>query len=181
MSILKKLAILALALLFSPVLIPFAIYFAREKKWFVATVLAPLPAADKASQADFLLKSDEADIQNNLATCLAQLDEAGYCLGFRIDWRDVDEVVAQGNALAGSHGIATPFSPATPDEDATVWQQLVHYDVWLQAHGFSVVLWDQGSDEYRGFICPPARLRRFIRAGKQLGLTLVKLDHENEQ
>ena len=106
-------------------------------------------------------------------------DEHWGCLN--IDWRDVEEVELQGNALADMHGLKEHFICSEPDEDASVWSMLVLYDLWLQARGYEVVLWDLDADQYTGFICRSDILDKLLNEGRKLGLDLVKLDHVNEQ
>ncbi len=95
-----------------------------------------------------------------------------------IDWRDVEEVELQGNALADIHGVKEHFICSEPGEDTSVWHMLVLYDLWLQARGYEVVLWDIDADHYTGLICRTDVLDKLLNEGRKLGLAMVKLDHE---
>ncbi len=180
MSFIQKLCILMIALVLSPVLIAAAYYFRCEKRWFLKTLFSPLADEIKAPHLAELVKTKDNALEEKLTDAFSQLSDEGYWLNFRIDWCDSDEVVPQANAIAEAYGIKDVFSIDTDIEEPSVWQLLVFFDIWLQQYEFEVVLWDQGSDEYCGFICPSTILRRFIRAGKLCDQQLVKLDHENE-
>ncbi|GHX03245.1 hypothetical protein VCSRO2_3623 [Vibrio cholerae] len=181
MAFVKNLIIIVLALVFSPVLILAAIYFSKEKKWFISSLFSPLSDELKTNKVDALTQCKNEEFYEKLLSILTEVNTVRHWLGFCIDWRDIDEVESQGNAIAKTHGIDEIFHANFSDEGSSVWSMLVAYDIWLQEKGYEVVLWDQGSDEYSGFICKSEVLSRFIKVGKQLGLDLVKLDHVNEQ
>ncbi|WP_455768748.1 DUF6630 family protein [Aeromonas media] len=44
------------------------------------------------------------------------------------------------------------------------------YDLWLQARGYEVVLWDIDADQYTGFICRTDVLYKLLNEGRKLGL-----------
>lgn len=93
-------------------------------------------------------------LQGRIVSTLVELNSDEHWVCLNIDWRDVEEVELQGNALADIHGLKEHFMCSEPDEDASVRSMLVLYDLWLQARGYDVVLLDLGSDQYTGFICP---------------------------
>ncbi|EHJ93286.1 DUF6630 family protein [Vreelandella boliviensis] len=181
MAIVKKLLIIILVTAILPVVIPLAVYAVIQKRWFLSTLLLPLPEDVKSVKLDLLINSKKDVLQENIVLCLVDLNMGGYWLYFNIDWRAVEEVKTQGNALAKMHGVNDIFTSNKIDEEASVWSMLVVYDMWLQEKGYEVVLWDQGSDEYTGFICQLNATDKFLKAGKSLGLELVRLDHVNEQ
>ncbi|KJY91481.1 hypothetical protein TW84_08350 [Vibrio neptunius] len=156
-------------------------YILKEKKWLLSAIISPLPDDDKAKVLDFFEQSKSEHFDEKLLSTLGEVDESKYWLMFRIDWCDTDEVEAQANAMTKTYSIEDKFHINVSVEGASVWSLLVVYDRWLQERGYQVVLWEQGSDEYCGFICKSEVLRRFIRAGKLSGLKLMKLDHANEQ
>lgn len=127
------------------------------------------------------MNTDTDDLQGRIVSTLVELNSEEHWVCLSIDWRDVEEVELQGNALADVHGLKEHFVCSEPDEDASVWSMLVLYDLWLQARGYEVVLWDLEADQYTGFICRTDILDKLLNEGRKLGLDLVKLDHVNEQ
>lgn len=181
MKAIKKLFLILSVIILSPLLIPMVYVERRRKKWFLSTLLSPLPEDIRVGRVNSLMNTNADALQGRIVSTLVELnsDERWVCLN--IDWRDVEEVELQGNALADIHGLKEHFMCSEPDEDASVWSMLVLYDLWLQARGYDVVLLDLGSDQYTGFICPSNILDRLLNEGDKLGLDLVKLNHVNEQ
>lgn len=181
MKVIKKVLLILSVIILSPLLIPMVYAERRRKKWFLSTVLSPLPEEIRVDKVNSLMNSNTDALQDGIVSTLVALnsDEHWGCLN--IDWRDVEEVELQGNALADIHGLKEHFICSEPDEDASVWSMLVLYDLWLQARGYEVVLWDLDADQYTGFICRSDILDKLLNEGCKLGLDLVKLDHMNEQ
>ena len=177
----KELFLILSVIILSPMLIPMVYVERRRKKWFLSTLLSPLPEDIRVGRVNYLMNTNADALQGRIVSTLVELnsDERWVCLN--IDWRDVEEVELQGNALADIHGLKEHFMCSEPDEDASVWSMLVLYDLWLQARGYGVVLLDISSDQYTGFICPSNILDKLLNEGGKLGLELVKLDHVNEQ
>ncbi|WP_256353718.1 hypothetical protein [Aeromonas sp. sif2433] len=177
----KELFLILSVIILSPLLIPMVYVERRRKKWFLSTLLSPLPEDIRVGRVNSLMNTNADALQGRIVSTLVELnsDERWVCLN--IDWRDVEEVELQGNALADIHGLKEHFMCSEPDEDASVWSMLVLYDLWLQARGYGVVLLDISSDQYTGFICPSNILDKLLNEGGKLGLELVKLDHVNEQ
>lgn len=180
-KVIKKVFLLLSVIILSPLLIPMVYAERRRKKWFLSTLLSPLPEEIRVDRVNALMNSNADELQDGIMSILVALnsDEHWGCLN--IDWRDVEEVELQGNALADMHGLKEHFICSEPDEDASVWSMLVLYDLWLQARGYEVVLWDLDADQYTGFICRSDILDKLLNEGRKLGLDLVKLDHVNEQ
>lgn len=181
MKAIKELFLILSVIILSPLLIPMVYVERRRKKWFLSTLLSPLPEDIRVGRVNYLMNTNADALQGRIVSTLVELnsDERWVCLN--IDWRDVEEVELQGNALADIHGLKEHFMCSEPDEDASVWSMLVLYDLWLQALGYGVVLLDISSDQYTGFICPSNILDKLLNEGGKLGLELVKLDHVNEQ
>lgn len=180
-KVIKKVFLLLSVIILSPLLIPMVYAERRRKNWFLSTVLSPLPEEIRIGRVNSLMNTNADALQDGIVSTLVELnsDEHWGCLN--IDWRDIEEVELQGNALADMHGLKEYFTCSELDEDASVWSILVLYDLWLQARGYEVVLWDLDADQYTGFICRSDILDKLLNEGRKLGLDLVKLDHMNEQ
>ena len=156
-------------------------YILKRQKWLLSVIISPLPDDEKVRVMDFFAQCKSERFCEKLLSTLDEANSSKYLFIFRIDWRDIYEVEAQANAMTKTYGIEDKFHTNFSAENASVWSLLVVFDLWLQERGYEVVLWEQGSDEYCGFICQSELLRRFIRVGKLSGLDLIKLDHVNEQ
>ncbi|WOQ11784.1 DUF6630 family protein [Aeromonas media] len=177
----KKLFLLLSVIILSPLLIPMVYVERRRKKWLLSILLSPLPEEIRASRLNALMNTHADELQGGIVSALVEFNANEHWVCLNIDWRDVEEVELQGNALADIHGIKEHFIFSEPGEDASVWHMLVLYDLWLQAQGYEVVLWDIDADQYTGFICRTNVLYKLLNEGRKLGLALVKLDHVNEQ
>ncbi|MGE6210218.1 hypothetical protein [Aeromonas media] len=177
----KKLFLLLSVIILSPLLIPMVYVERRRKKWLLSILLSPLPEEIRASRLNALMNTHADELQGGIVSALVEFNANEHWVCLNIDWRDVEEVELQGNALADIHGIKEHFIFSEPGEDASVWHMLVLYDLWLQAQGYEVVLWDIDADQYTGFICRTDVLYKLLNEGRKLGLALVKLDHVNEQ
>ena len=180
-KVIKKVLLILSVIILSPLLIPMVYAERRRKKWFLSTVLSPLPEEIRVDKVNSLMNSNTDALQDGIVSTLVALNSDEHWVCLNIDWRDVEEVELQGNALADIHGLKEHFICSEPDEDASVWSMLVLYDLWLQARGYEVVLWDIDADQYTGFICRSDILDKLLNEGRKLGLDLVKLDHMNEQ
>ncbi|WAF92313.1 hypothetical protein NRZ28_08830 [Aeromonas hydrophila] len=182
MKAIKKLFLLLTVIILSPLLIPMVYAERRRKKWLLSILLSPLPEEIRTGRLNALMNNTHADeLQGGIVSTLVEFNSDEYWVCLNIDWRDVEEVELQGNALADIHGIKECFICSEPGEDTSVWHMLVLYDLWLQARGYEVVLWDIDADQYTGFICRTDVLDKLLKDGRKLGLDLVKLDHVTEQ
>lgn len=181
MKAIKKLFLILSVIILSPLLIPMVYVERRRKKWFLSTLLSHLPEAIRVGRINSLMNTNADALQGCIVSTLVELNSDEHWVCLNIDWRDVEEVELQGNALADIHGLKDHFMCSEQDEDASVWSMLLLYDLWLQARGYDVVLLDIGSDQYTGFICSSNILDKLLNEGGKLGLELVKLDHVNEQ
>ena len=177
----KKLFLLLSVIILSPLLIPMVYVERRRKKWLLSTLLSPLPEEIRAGRLNALMNTHADELQGGIVSALVEFNSNEHWVCLNIDWRDVEEVELQGNALADIHGIKEHFNCSEPGEDVSVWHMLVLYDLWLQARGYEVVLLDIDADQYAGFICRTDVLDKLLNEGRKLGLALVKLDHVNEQ
>ena len=181
MKAIKKLFLLLSVIILSPLLIPMVYVERRRKKWLLSILLSPLPEEIRAGRLNALMNIRTDELQGRIVSTLVDFNSDEHWVCLNIDWRDVEEVELQGNALADIHGIKEHFICSEPGADASVWSMLVLYDLWLQARGYEVVLWDIDADQYTGFICRTDILDKLLNEGRKLGLALVKLDHVNEQ
>ncbi|HAU4887969.1 DUF6630 family protein [Aeromonas hydrophila] len=181
MKAIKKLFLLLSVIILSPLLIPMVYVERRRKKWLLSILLSPLPEEIRAGRLNALMNPHTDDLQGGIVSALVEFNSNEHWVCLNIDWRDVEEVELQGNALADIHGIKEHFICSEPGEDTSVWHMLVLYDLWLQARGYEVVLWDIDADQYTGFICRTDVLDKLLNEGRKLGLAMVKLDHVNEQ
>ncbi|MGL5216788.1 MAG: DUF6630 family protein [Aeromonas hydrophila] len=177
----KKLFLLLSVIILSPLLIPMVYVERRRKKWLLSILLSPLPEEIRAGRLNALMNTHTDELQGGIVSTLVEFNSDEHWVCLNIDWRDVEEVELQGNALADIHGIKEHFICSEPGEDTSVWHMLVLYDLWLQARGYEVVLWDIDADQYTGFICRTDVLDKLLNEGRKLGLAMVKLDHVNEQ
>ncbi|MEV3819537.1 DUF6630 family protein [Aeromonas dhakensis] len=181
MKAIKKLFLLLSVIILSPLLIPMVYVERRRKKWLLSILLSPLPEEIRVSRLNALMNTHTDELQGGIVSALVEFNSDEHWVCLNIDWRDVEEVELQGNALADIHGLKEHFICAEPGEDTSVWRLLVLYDLWLQARGYEVVLWDIDADQYTGFICRTDVLDKLLNEGRKLGLAMVKLDHVNEQ
>lgn len=177
----KRLFLLLSVIILSPLLMPMVYVERRRKKWVLSILLSSLPEEFRVGRVNSLMNADTDALQGRIVSTLVELNSEEHWVCLNIDWRDVEEVELQGNALADAHGLKEHFVCSEPDEDASAWSMLVLYDLWLQARGYEVVLWDLEADQYTGFICRTDILDKLLNEGRKLGLDLVKLDHVNEQ
>ncbi|MNF36578.1 hypothetical protein D3C81_260270 [compost metagenome] len=177
----KKLFLLLSVIILSPLLIPMVYVERRRKKWLLSILLSPLPEEIRTGRLNALMNTHADELQGGIVSTLVEFNSDEHWVCLNIDWRDVEEVELQGNALVDIHGIKEHFIFSEPGEDTSVWRILVLYDLWLQARGYEVVLWDIDADQYTGFICRTDVLDKLLNEGRKLGLALVKLDHVNEQ
>ncbi|MFM4742579.1 hypothetical protein ACEUDH_03080 [Aeromonas dhakensis] len=177
----KKLFLLLSVIILSPLLIPMVYVERRRKKWLLSILLSPLPEEIRVGRLNALMNTHTDELQGGIVSALVEFNSDEHWVCLNIDWRDVEEVELQGNALADIHGIKEHFICSEPGEDTSVWRLLVLYDLWLQARGYEVVLWDIDADQYTGFICRTDVLDKLLNEGRKLGLAMVKLDHVNEQ
>ncbi|MBP0601136.1 hypothetical protein J8I01_01200 [Aeromonas sanarellii] len=181
MKAIKRLFLLLSVIILSPLLMPMVYVERRRKKWVLSILLSSLPEEFRVGRVNSLMNADTDALQGRIVSTLVELNSEEHWVCLNIDWRDVEEVELQGNALADAHGLKEHFVCSEPDEDASVWSMLVLYDLWLQARGYEVVLWDLEADQYTGFICRTDILDKLLNEGRKLGLDLVKLDHVNEK
>ncbi|AJE36738.1 hypothetical protein G9455_13800 [Aeromonas hydrophila] len=181
MKAIKKLFLLLSVIILSPLLIPMVYVERRRKKWLLSILLSPLPEEIRVGRLNALMNTHTDELQGGIVSALVEFNSDEHWACLNIDWRDVEEVELQGNALADIHGIKEHFMFSEPGEDTSVWRMLVLYDLWLQARGYEVVLWDIDVDQYTGFICRTDVLDKLLNEGRKLGLAMVKLDHVNEQ
>lgn len=177
----KKLFLLLSVIILSLLLIPMVYVERRRKKWLLSILLSPLPEEIRVGRLNALMNTHTDELQGGIVSALVEFNSDEHWVCLNIDWRDVEEVELQGNALADIHGIKEHFICSEPGEDTSVWRLLVLYDLWLQARGYEVVLWDIDADQYTGFICRTDVLDKLLNEGRKLGLAMVKLDHVNEQ
>ncbi|QXA17872.1 hypothetical protein I6L33_17280 [Aeromonas sp. FDAARGOS 1403] len=168
-------------IILSPLLIPMVYVERRRKKWLLSILLSPLPEEIRVGRLNALMNTHTDELQDGIVSALVEFNSDEHWVCLNIDWRDVEEVELQGNALADIHGLKEHFICAEPSENTSVWRMLVLYDLWLQARGYAVVLWDIDADQYTGFICLTDVIDKLLNEGRKLGLYLVKLDHVNEQ
>lgn len=181
MKVIKQIFMILSVIILSPLLIPMVYAERRRKKWFLSTLLSPLPEEIRVGRVNALMNTRTDELQGRIVSTLVDFNSDEHWVCLNIDWRDVEEVELQGNALADIHGLKDHFTCSEPGEEASVWSMLVLYDLWLQARGYEVVLWDIDADQYTGFICRTDILDKLLNEGSKLGLDLVKLDHVNEQ
>lgn len=177
----KRLFLLLSVIILSPLLMPMVYVEIRRKKWVLSILLSSLPEEIRSGRLNALMNTHADELQGGIVSAFVEFNSHEHWTCLNIDWRDVEEVELQGNALADIHGIKERFICAEPSEDTSVWRMLVLYDLWLQARGYEVVLWDIEADQYTGFICRTDVLDKLLNEGRKLGLDLVKLDHVNEQ
>jgi hypothetical protein len=180
-KVIKQIFMILSVIILSPLLIPMVYAERRRKKWFLSTLLSPLPEEIRVGRVNALMNTRTDELQGRIVSTLVDFNSDEHWVCLNIDWRDVEEVELQGNALADIHGLKDHFTCSEPGEEASVWSMLVLYDLWLQARGYEVVLWDIEADQYTGFICRTDILDKLLNEGSKLGLDLVKLDHVNEQ
>lgn len=181
MKVIKQIFMILAVIILSPLLIPMVYVERRRKKWFLSTLLSPLPEEIRVGRVNSLMSTNTDALQGRIVSTLVEFNSDEHWVCLNIDWRDVEEVELQGNALADIHGLKEHFICSEPGEDASVWSMLVLYDLWLQARGYEVVLWDIDADQYTGFICRTDILDKLLNEGRKLGLDLIKLDHVSEQ
>ncbi|TXR54852.1 DUF6630 family protein [Reinekea thalattae] len=113
----------------------------------------------------------EFDFEWFLIEHLMEIKESKGRLAIRIDWKDIDEVEPQTNAVLSAHGIVGNFKPTTLTDYAhSIESALCEYDSWLVKNGYRFILWDQGSDEYFGFICKQDKIDTVLELSKSIGL-----------
>lgn len=181
MKVIKQIFMILSVIILSPLLMPMVYVERRRKKWFLSTLLSPLPEEIRVGRVNSLMSTNTDALQGRIVSTLVEFNSDEHWVCLNIDWRDVEEVELQGNALADIHGLKEQFICSEPGEDASVWSMLVLYDLWLQARGYEVVLWDIDADQYSGFICRTDILDKLLNEGRKLGLDLIKLDHVSEQ
>lgn len=169
MNAIKKLFLILSVIILSPLLIPMIYVERRRKKWLLSTLLFSLPEAIRVGRMNSLMNTDADALQGHIVSTLVELNSDEHWVCLNIDWRDVEEVELQGNALADIHGLNEHFICSEPDEDASVWSMLVLYDLWLQARGYDVVLFYIGADQYTGVICPSNILDKLLNERGQAG------------
>ena len=151
----KRLFLLLSVIILSPLLMPMVYVERRRKKWVLSILLSSLPEESRVGRVNSLMNTDTDALQGRIVSTLVELNSEEHWVCLNIDWRDVEEVELQGNALADVHGLKEHFVCSEPDEDASVWSMLVLYDLWLQARGYEVVLWDLEADQYTGLFVEP--------------------------
>ncbi|MDM5089777.1 hypothetical protein OB947_12805 [Aeromonas bestiarum] len=181
MKVIKQIFMILSVIILSPLLMPMVYVERRRKKWFLSTLLSPLPEEIRVGRVNSLMSTNTDALQGRIVSTLVEFNSDEHWVCLNIDWRDVEEVELQGNALADIHGLKEHFICSEPGEEASVWSMLVLYDLWLQARGYEVVLWDIDADQYTGFICRTDILDKLLNEGRKLGLYLIKLDHVSEQ
>lgn len=180
-KLIKYVVIWMIVLFFAPYILAFVAYKTFKKKRFLIMLFSVLPDDIRTREIDKIRGVEEGEFDEALATSLYDLKDENYWLSLGIDWSAIDEVEPQANSQIKHYGIKDTFTLNSSHEYESVWQALVAYDVWLKARGYEFVLWDQGSDEYTGFICDSRIYSNFLKLGNKVGLNLVRLDHENEQ
>ncbi|WP_157634822.1 DUF6630 family protein [Vibrio rhizosphaerae] len=177
-----KIIIYSIVVLGSPLFLA-NYYFQRYRLInFLSMLFSGLPDEVQSPQINKIM--DDVYGKNHselIETALYELKEEGYWVNLSIDWRDIDEVEPQANEVIKYTCIQDTFTLSTQSDDESVWQALVTFDIWLQARGYQFVLWDQGSDQYEGFVCDSPSCEKFMKLGNRFGLKLIELDHVNEQ
>ncbi|WP_240485647.1 DUF6630 family protein [Aeromonas bestiarum] len=163
----KQIFMVLSVIILSPLLMPMVYAERRRKKWLLSILLSPLPEEIRVGRLNALMNTRTDELQGRIVSTLVDFNSDEHWVCLNIDWRDVEEVELQGNALADIHGLKDQFICSEPGEEASVWGMLVLYDLWLQARGFEVVLWDIDADQYTGFICRTDILDKLLNEGEQ--------------
>ncbi|WP_421853332.1 DUF6630 family protein [Marinomonas sp.] len=181
MKFIKNTVVWIIIIICSPYILGYMVYQIYVRKRFLSLLLSGLPKDIRSHEIHKIMWGEKNEISEALEDSLHDLKEKNYWVNVSIDWHDVDEVEPQANSQIKHYGIKDTFVLNSSHEYESVWQALVTYDVWLKTRGYEFVLWDQGSDEYTGFICDSRTHSKFLKLGNKVGLNLVRLDHENEQ
>lgn len=181
MKFIKNVVVWTFVLSLSPFVLIYVIYQRWQRKKFLYMLFSVLPNEVCSREMNKISAFGAKNFDVALASSLYDLKDEDYWLSVGIDWSAIDEVEPQANSQIKHYGVKDTFTLSSSHEYDNVWQALVAYDVWLNARGYEFLLWDQGSDEYTGFIRDSLTYTKFLKLGKEVGLNLVRLDHENEQ
>lgn len=134
---------------------PDSVWDAKDYKPFFDQILTPVPLVQKEQVWNHFLENCESQelFYHSLHEGCMLLDREHWIF-MQVDWKAVDEIEWQANAIAGTHGLTDTFS--LPDgfvSTGTVDEGIKLYDVWLQDRGYKYVSYDPGNDAYYGFIC----------------------------
>lgn len=92
----------------------------RRKKWLLSILLSPLPEEIRVGRLNALMNTHTDELQGGIVSALVEFNSDEHWVCLNIDWRDVEEVELQGNALADIHGIKEHFICSEPGEDTSV-------------------------------------------------------------
>ncbi|TEW43040.1 DUF6630 family protein [Psychromonas algicola] len=184
---------MSFGLIFSPIWYPIYLIIRKQKHLLYLELLSLIISRDVdvfgVTQHDVQMKKIKSastdaftfDYDMLLMDQLNELiEEKESWLVARIDWKATDEVEPQLNALLTTHNIKGHFRATTLSESVdSIPFALCEFDYWLVNKQYRFILWDQGSDEYTGFICETSSCERLLELAKKLTLTF-KVDMANE-
>ena len=121
---------------------------------FVKRVLAPVGEMEAERAAHILAEALAG--RESPTDCLAwglldmQQDDAkaDWALVIYTDWKAVEEVAWQADAVLMTLGIAERWAIPAAEQDHTVPHLLLSFSAWLRPHGYQLLYVDTGGDNY---------------------------------
>ncbi len=147
---------------------------AKEQDFFKQLTKVLPKDQQRAIQAaiDVRLNEAGASFTEALLEELSELDHSQHWLLMEVDWKAVDEIAWQANAMANTHGLDGEFKL---DGEENVDEALDAYSDWLAVRGFVFIQLQDNSDTYYGFIYRKNRSKPFVEVALEAGLPLVIL------
>ncbi|PCM43739.1 ankyrin repeat domain-containing protein [Marinobacter sp. ANT_B65] len=105
-----------------------------------------------------------------LFAALTSLDPEEHWLLMQLDWKGLEELTWQANAMARTHGLAPEFAL---DGEEGVEEGLQAFNDWLSLKGFVFLQYSDGSDSFHGFISRKNQSKRIVESAASAGITLT--------
>jgi len=107
-----------------------------------------------------------------LFSALTSLDPKEHWLLMQLDWKGLDELTWQANAMARTHELTAEFSL---DGEDNVEEGLQAFSDWLFLKQFVFLKYNDCSDSYHGFIARKNQSKRIIESAANAGITLAAI------
>lgn len=105
-----------------------------------------------------------------LFAALTSLDPDEHWLLMQLDWKGLEELTWQANAMARTHGLEPEFFL---DGEESVEEGLQAFNDWLSLKGFVFLQYPDRSDSFHGFIARKNQSKRIVESTANAGITLT--------